>query len=56
MIMKPENKKLVYGVGNNDADYVVQKRETIGCADGKTKQNLVWECPYYRTWVDMLAR
>lgn len=52
--MKP--KKLVYGVGANDADYVVRKFETIGYVDGKRKQKQVWVCPYYRTWKHMLMR
>ena len=52
MIMRP--KKLVYGVGINDADYVTQRFETIGCADGK--QKLVWKCLFYQTWSDMLKR
>ena len=52
--MKP--KKLVCGVGINDADYAVQKLETVGYADGKRKQRLVWVCPYYQTWIDMLKR
>ena len=52
--MKP--KKLVYGVGINDAGYVVNKRDTIGYADGKQKQKLVWVCPYYERWTSMLRR
>lgn len=52
--MKP--KKLVYGVGINDADYVVENRETIDCVDGKQKRKKVWVCPYYQTWIDMLKR
>ena len=52
--MKP--KILVFGVGNNDADYVVEKRETVGYVDGKRKQKLIWICPYYRTWKSMLTR
>lgn len=52
--MKP--KKLVFGVGVNDADYVTQKFETIGHVDGKQKQKLVWKCPYYSRWVTMLKR
>ena len=48
--------KLVHGVGVNDADYVVQKFETIGCVDGKRKQKLIWICPYYQAWKDMLKR
>lgn len=52
--MKP--KKLVYGVGINDAGYVTQKFETIGYTNGKRKQKLVWMCPYYIVWKDMLKR
>ena len=48
-------KKLVYGVGINDADYVVVKMETIE-VNGKRKQKRVWECPYYRVWANMLKR
>lgn len=54
--MKTKNKKLVYGVGSNDADYVTQKFETIGYVDGKQKQKLTWECPFYKTWKSMLER
>lgn len=56
MIMKPKNKKLVYGIGINDADYDVQKFEMIGYADGKKKQKKVWTCPCYRVWSNMLQR
>lgn len=52
--MKP--KKLVCGVGINDADYLTQKVETISYVNGKQKQKLVWKCPYYRAWTSMLAR
>lgn len=52
--MKP--KKLTYGVGTNDADYVVMKHETIGYVDGKQKRKKVWGCPYYQAWMDMLKR
>ena len=52
--MKP--KKLVCGVGINDADYVVKKLETVGYVDGKQKQKLVWACPYYCAWKNMLER
>lgn len=54
--MKPKNKKLVYGVGINDAGYVVQRRETIGYVNGKRKEKQVWVCPYYIAWVNMLSR
>lgn len=52
--MKP--KKLIYGVGANDANYVVQRFETIGYIDGKQKRKLVWSCPYYNKWASMLKR
>lgn len=54
--LKLGTQKLVYGVGINDADYVVMKRETIRYVNGKRKQRLVWVCPYYRTWKGMLER
>ena len=47
--------KLVYGVGINDADYVVKKWETF-YVNGVRKRKLVWECPYYRAWCNMLQR
>ena len=51
-----DKKILVYGVGINDADYVVRKYKTIEYVDGKQKQKLVWYCPYHRTWKNMLKR
>ena len=47
--------KLVCGVGINDADYVVERRDTIE-GNGGRKRTLVWGCPYYRVWKDMLTR
>ena len=49
-------KPTVWGVGISDADYVVQKFETIGYVNGKQKQKLVWCCPYYLAWKNMLQR
>lgn len=48
--------KLIYGVGINDANYVVQQFETVGYVDGKRKQKQVWVCPFYQTWKHMLER
>lgn len=48
--------KLVRGVGINDADYVTQVKKTVGWINGKRKQKLIWYCPFYRVWADMLAR
>jgi len=52
--MKP--KKLVCGVGNNDADYAVAKFEPISYVNGKRKQKRVWICAYYEAWKAMLNR
>ena len=54
MVMKA--KRLVYGVGLNDAGYVVQRFENLGYVDGKQKQKRVWICPYYNTWKSMIKR
>lgn len=51
-----KTKKLVCGLGLNDADYVVEKRETTGYVGGKRKQKTVWICPYFQTWKNMLNR
>jgi len=47
----PKTKRLVRGIGINDADYVVAKAKQI---NGTSKR--VWTCPYYKTWGDMLTR
>jgi len=48
--------KLVFGVGINDADYVTRKWETIRYVNGVRKRRLVWTCPYYQVWKEMLRR
>lgn len=48
--------RLMCGVGVNDAEYVVTKEETIVHFDGKQKRKVVWVCPYYSRWTDMLKR
>ena len=48
--------RLVYGVGINDADYVVNIMEYLGYVDGKRKQRKVWRCPYYTVWSSMIER
>ena len=45
------NRKLLYGVGTNDADYKVQHMRRI---DGKVVRD--YTCPYYSRWYDMLRR
>lgn len=50
------NRKLIYGVATNDADYTTEKREDLGCVDGKRKRRLLWRCPFYTAWKSMLRR
>jgi hypothetical protein len=52
------NKKLVYGVGINDAGYVVQVKECTEerYPNGAKKHILIWVCPYYSRWRNMLLR
>lgn len=41
----------IYGVGINDVEYHVTKREKINA-----KWKITWRCPYYATWSSMLER
>ena len=50
-----KTRKLVCGVGINDADYDTQKWETI-VVNGKQKRKLIWAWSYYKTWTNMLRR
>ncbi|AFC21805.1 HNH endonuclease [Cronobacter phage vB_CsaM_GAP32] len=43
--------KLVLNIGINDADYVTVKEEKI---NGKRK--VVWRCPYYVRWYNLISR
>ena len=54
-INKLGTRKLVFGVGINDADYAVTEYETTE-VNGVRKQKFVWGCPYYLTWKGMLRR
>lgn len=56
MKIKLGTSKLVYGVGINDADYVVQKTVTIRDVNGKRKRRLVWACHFHSAWNSMLQR
>lgn len=46
---------MVYGVGINDVDYVLQT-ESIVYVDGQRKRKVIWRCPFYRAWISMLQR
>lgn len=51
-IKKP---RLVCGIGINDAEYAVTTHQ-LETVDGKNKWSIVWVCPHYREWVNMLKR
>lgn len=55
-MQKSKTKRLVYGIGINDADYVVQKFENLGRVNGKKKIKRLWTCPYYMRWCSVLER
>lgn len=46
-----KEKKLVYGVGINDADYQISEYAVF---EGKRTQ--IWICPYYKKWNHMMER
>jgi hypothetical protein len=48
--------RLICGVGINDADYVVKVSKKYKLPCGKTKSELVWQCPVYRAWKSMIER
>lgn len=49
--------KLLYGVGINDADYVVKINQTTGYTkEGKRIRKLLWICPFYLKWQAMMQR
>lgn len=48
--------RLVFGVGINDSVSPTSKRVEIQKINGKRKQKLVWTCPFYSKWKDMLMR
>jgi hypothetical protein len=54
--MTGKTKRLVRGVGINDADYVQQVKRTVGYKNGRQVQRSVWTCPFYTTWSNMLDR
>lgn len=51
-----KNKPKLFGVGINDVDYSVKLYEEGPKINGKRYQKLIWICPFYRKWQDMLSR
>lgn len=43
--------KLIHGIGINDADYNIARYGLVG-----DKNQIIWRCPYYIRWKNMLAR
>ena len=43
--------RLVFGVGINDANYLVTETDVKN-----GKQVMIWRCPFHRTWTNMLER
>ena len=52
------SRKLVCGVGINDAGYVIMYTEKLDelRPSGKNKTRIIWKCPSYFRWKDMLVR
>mgnify|MGYP000942974477 CR=1 FL=1 len=49
--------KLIYGVAVNDLpDHRTQIVEYIVNENGKKKRKVVWQCPFYTKWFNMLTR
>ena len=49
-------RKLMCGVGINDADYQLSLSETYYDSEGKRKFRVIWKCPFYTTWTGMIQR
>lgn len=49
-------KKLIHGIGINDAGYVVKKNDIIKRMGGDRKFKQIWICPFYVVWKNMLQR
>ncbi len=50
------DKKLVLGIGINDANYVIKETIELPEIDGIRSKKVLLECPYYIKWYGMLQR
>jgi hypothetical protein len=50
------SKRLVFGVGINNADYKQEERIRWKTEDGINKSKLLWQCPYHLKWHNILQR
>ena len=46
----------VCGFGVNDVNYQVQIKESVVSSTGKEGQRLIWICPFYLVWKNMISR
>lgn len=46
----------VYGWGINDVNYRVKLKEELPRVNGQRKRKVIWDCPYYHDWREMLRR
>lgn len=49
-------KPTVFGFGINDVNYRVKLKEELPRVNGHRKRKVIWDCPYYRDWQEMLRR
>lgn len=49
-------KKLMYGVATDDHDYLIREREYYRDSFGKIKERVIWSCPFYSRWRDLIRR
>jgi len=56
MVNRVKKRSLVFGVGINDADYNTSITKSYTQSDGKRTKKIVWRCPFYTRWYNMLRR
>lgn len=49
-------KPTVYGWGINDVNYIVQLKRELPKKSGKRQHEILWVCPYYEDWRNMIQR
>lgn len=49
-------KKLICGIGVNDADYVIKRAVKYKDEKGKSRSKLMWSCRVYSSWKSMIER
>lgn len=49
-------RNLIHGIGINDSPTPIAKTEKYLDKCGKYKKKIIWRCPFYTTWANMLLR